>query len=42
MKSTQWVLADNTVETITVEQAKKVLAKAMLTMAELWTKPYEA
>jgi hypothetical protein len=41
MDSTQWVLADNTVATVTVEQAKQALAKAMLTMGELWTKPYE-
>lgn len=41
MESTQWVLADNTVATITVEQAKQALAKAMLAMGELWTKPYE-
>lgn len=42
MESTQWVLADNTVATITVEQAKQALAKAMIAMGELWTKPYEA
>lgn len=41
LESTQWVLADNTVATVTVAQAKQALAKAMLAQGELWTKPYE-
>ena len=42
MKSTVWVLADNTVATVTVEQMQKALSQAMLQMGELWTIPYEA
>ena len=42
MKSTVWVLADNTVATATVEQMQKALSQAMLQMGELWTIPYEA
>lgn len=41
MKSTVWVLADNTVATVTVEQMQKALSQAMLQMGELWTVPYE-
>lgn len=41
MESTVWVLADNTVATVTVEQMQKALSKAMLEMGELWTVPYE-
>ena len=42
MQSTVWVLADNTVATVTVEQMQKALSQAMLQMGELWTIPYEA
>ena len=41
MKSTAWVLADNTVAEVTVEEMKEALSKAMLAMGELWTVPYE-
>lgn len=41
MKETVWVLADNTVKTVTLEQMRSALSKAMLKMGELWTKPYE-
>ena len=40
LESTVWVLADNTVATVTKAQLQQALAKAMLAMAELWTKPY--
>lgn len=42
MKSTQWVLADNTVATVTVEQMKSALSQAMLKQSELWVLPYAA
>lgn len=41
MESTQWVLADNTVATVTVAEMQEALSKAMLAMGELWTVPYE-
>lgn len=41
MDTTVWVLADNTVATVTKAQLQQALAKAMLAMAELWTVPYE-
>lgn len=41
MKSTVWVLADNTVTEVTVAQMQQALSKAMLKMGELWTVPYE-
>lgn len=41
MDSTQWVLADNTVATVTKVQLQQALSKAMLAMAEVWPKPYE-
>lgn len=41
LDSTVWVLADNTVATVTKEQLKQALSKAMLMMSELWTAPYE-
>lgn len=41
-ESTDWVLADNSVATVTVAQMKQALAKAMTVMCELWTKPYAA
>ena len=40
LESTVWVLADNTVATVTKAQLQQALSKSMLTMAELWTKPY--
>lgn len=39
--STEWVLADNTVATVTLKQMKEALSKSMLAMGELWTVPYE-
>lgn len=41
MESTVWVLADNTVATVTKAQLEQALAKSMLAMAEVWTEPYE-
>lgn len=41
MDSTVWVLADNTVATVTKAQLQQALTKAMLAMSELWTVPYE-
>ena len=41
MESTQWVLADNTVATVTKAQLQQALSKAMLAMAEVWPAPYE-
>lgn len=41
MESTQWVLADNTVATVTKAQLQQALSKAMLAMAEVWPTPYE-
>lgn len=40
LESTVWVLANNTVATVTKVQLQQALSKAMLAMAELWTKPY--
>lgn len=40
MTETVWVLADNTVATVTKAQLQQALAKAMLAMAEVWTEPY--
>lgn len=40
LDSTVWVLADNTVATVTKAQLQQALSKAMLAMAELWTAPY--
>lgn len=40
LESTVWVLADNTVKNVTTAQLQQALSKAMLAMAELWTKPY--
>lgn len=40
LESTVWVLADNTVKNVTKAQLQQALSKAMLAMAELWTKPY--
>lgn len=41
LDTTVWVLADNTVATVTKAQLQQALSKAMLEMAEVWTKPYE-
>lgn len=41
LDQTVWVLADNTVATVTKAQLQQALSKSMLAMAELWTKPYE-
>lgn len=40
LESTVWVLANNTVATVTKVQLQQALAKAMVAMAELWTAPY--
>ena len=40
MAETVWVLADNTVATVTKVQLQQALAKAMLAMGEVWTEPY--
>lgn len=40
LESSVWVLADNTVATVTKAQLQQALSKAMLAMAELWTAPY--
>lgn len=40
LESTVWVLADNTVATVTKAQLQQALAKAMIAMSELWTQPY--
>ena len=40
LESPVWLLADKTVATVTKAQLQQALSKAMLTMAELWTKPY--
>ena len=39
--STTWVLADNTVATVTKEQLAEALTKSMLEMSKVWTDPYE-
>lgn len=40
LESTVWVLADNTVKTVTKAQLQQALSKAMVAMGELWTEPY--
>lgn len=40
LESTVWVLADNSIATVTKAQLQQALSKAMLAMAELWTAPY--
>lgn len=40
LESTVWVLANNTVATVTKVQLQQALAKAMIAMSELWTYPY--
>lgn len=40
MAETVWVLANNTVATVTKVQLQQALAKAMLAMGEVWTEPY--
>lgn len=42
LDSTDWVLADNRVVTVTKAELKQALALSMLEMGKLWTKPYEA
>lgn len=39
--STTWVLADNTVATVTKEQLAEALTKSMLEMSKVWTDPYK-
>ena len=39
--STTWVLADNTVATVTKEQLAEALTKSMMEMSKVWTDPYE-
>lgn len=39
--TTEWVLADNTVAQVTVNQLAKALLLAGQKQTELWTKPYE-
>lgn len=41
LNNTVWVLADNTVATVTKAQLQQALALAMQEMGKLWTKPYE-
>lgn len=41
LDKTEWVLADNTVATVTLKQMKEALSKSMLAMSKLWTVPYE-
>ena len=41
MESTNWVLANDQVATVTVAQMKQALAKSMLTQGSYWTKPYD-
>lgn len=41
LASIDWVLADNTIANVTIDQLKQVLAKAVLAQAELWTIPYQ-
>lgn len=41
MDSTMWVLADNTIATVTKDQLQHALSASMLRMAEVWTEPYE-
>lgn len=40
LESTVWVLADNSVATVTKAQLQQALSKAMLAMADVWTEPY--
>lgn len=39
--STVWVLADNTIATVTKAQLAQALALSMQEMGKMWTKPYE-
>lgn len=36
-----WVLANDKVATVTVEQLKEAFAKSVVTMGEFWPRPYE-
>lgn len=40
MTETVWVLADNTVATVTKAQLQQALSQAMLAMSKVWTEPY--
>lgn len=40
LTQTEWVLANNEVAVVTLEEMKEALSKAMLEMGKLWTKPY--
>ena len=40
LTQTEWVLANNEVAVVTLEEMKEALSKAMLEMSKLWTKPY--
>lgn len=41
LESIDWVLADDTVANVTIDQLKQVLKQAVLAQAELWTTPYQ-
>ena len=41
LTQTDWVLANNEVAVVTLEEMKEALSKAMLEMSKLWTKPYQ-
>ena len=41
MKDTPWVLADNSIQKVTVEELKEALTKAGAKQTELWIKPYQ-
>lgn len=41
LDTTEWVLADNTVATVTKAQLQEALTKAMQAMAALWVVPYQ-
>lgn len=41
LDSTVWVLADNTVATVTKAQLQQALALSMVEMGKVWTDPYE-
>lgn len=40
LEETEWVLADNSVVTVTKAEMEEALSKAMLAQAELWVIPY--
>lgn len=41
LSSFDWVLANDEVATVTLEQLKEAFAKSVGTMCELWPRPYE-